>query len=711
MKRPTIVLPFHRRRRNSRRNRCRKQTDSPTNSSGGKRDCSNCATPPAQTEGAIEIPVVHFDDFVEVLDTINELSSDLTLSPQTVTPCRKPPADLSLPKPCTLPPAHHMEKDDDLSPTSLVSSTNSHSTATTLSPTMSIASEKVPDDIGTVDDDTLLMPYNKKAASTTTTSPPGLQRPPVPSHPLLDSRYKVGNKLGRGCFATVYQATRLSDNEKVAIKVIEKDKLDEETEILLNNELQILQAVSRHPGIVTLLDHIETDTHMFFVMDYVEGGPLLDRIVSRGSFSENDARILLRTILSTLQFLDELGCVHRDIKPENILVDNHSSTWPVKLTDFGLSAKMQQDQLLYDALGTPLFVAPEILNGQGYDSSCDMWSLGVVMYIVLCGYPPFPYSETPATLIDAIIHGRYDFPRGEWDHVSADAKHIVCRMLEIDPSKRITPSEALNHQWVAHVQSTSDLPNRKLRSFNARRKLKASVCAIRTMNIVSRGVRALTAQGGHDRQACQQPESNEELLRDVERARVLIEKMGFGLDGKRKGPSMHDRDGASFDSEFLMSRGTGGNRRSLILPVNSIVGGTDDMTKAGNHDLGGHNHFQYPPQQGSTQSKRQVWMGHICGSRMGQLDAHTSQFMESKANAMVAEVYQSTIVGNDTNPFMTFAQQQQQQQQQPSRTTAPQSSSTPQGQAQADDVTNQAEKPSAGRPVALASLDLGLLGF
>lgn len=510
-----------------------------------------------------------------------------------------------------------------------------------------------------------------------------------PSHPLLDRDYAMGHKLGRGCFATVYKATRRSDDLPVAIKVIAKDRLDEETARLLDNELQILRAVSQHPGIVTLLDNLDTETHMFFVMNYVEGGPLLDRIVSRGTFSENDARILFRTILLTLQFLSQLGCVHRDIKPENILVDNHSRVWPVKLTDFGLSAKMQPDKLLYGALGTPLFVAPEILKELGYDSACDMWSLGVMMYIVLCGYPPFPFNVSPAELIGVIVNGRYEFPAGEWDHVSSDAKDVVRRMLEVDPAKRITPGEALQHPWVLRSQSRSELPNRNLKSFNARRKLKATVVAVRTtcefMNVINGSC------GQNSGPRCEV--GQEELLRDVERSRALIKKMG--LDNS-KPKAIHDKNGVAFSGEAVMSRGS---RRSLVLPM-SIIGD------------GGEG-------EGETAEYWKVGGGQ--SRPLLELDALASQNMESRAKAMVAEVYEGNMLNlkDSANPFMAGSESDDSNEAGGGSESGSDSGGTGTGtDAEAKDEvedgedTQRDERPSGQvfrRPVA--QLDLGILGL
>ena len=472
----------------------------------------------------------------------------------------------------------------------------------------------------------------------------------------------MGDKLGRGCFATVFKATRRHDGKLIAIKVVEKHRLDEDTAQLLQNELQILQTVSEHPGIVTLLDHIETNTNMYFVMEFVDGGPLLDRIVSRGRFSENDARIMFRSILLTLQYLSELGCVHRDIKPENILVDNAGMVWPVKLTDFGLSAKMQPDELLYGALGTPLFVAPEILKGDGYDCSCDMWSLGVVMYIVLCGYPPFPFYDGPTKLISAIVSCNYSFPAPEWDRVSSDAKDVLKRILEADPKRRLTPTEALSHRWVTLAQSTTDLPNAKLRSFNARRKLKATVVAVRTtfdlMNIVKPSTRVTNSLS---RQRA--------LIEDVEKSRAIIAKLGM-LDDKPVGklgekrepgpkpkpepepepepdpvpepepepepalepepepapePAPEPEPEPELELEQLKLRPC---RRSLILPMHMF----DDLSSDAD--------FQ------QTQPSEEYGRG----MQFAQSLLHTSQVMQSKAKAMVAEAKGSPL-HSDHNPF------------------------------------------------------------
>jgi calcium/calmodulin-dependent protein kinase I len=295
----------------------------------------------------------------------------------------------------------------------------------------------------------------------------------------LRGRYVMGRKLGRGTFATVYCATESGSGRIVAIKVVDKKHLDEESTKLLENELYTLESVSQHPGVVTFYESVETERCVCFVLEFISGGPLLDKVVERGTFSENDARIALRPVLRTLSFMAKLGVVHRDIKPENMLVDNFSDQWPVKLTDFGLSAKLQKNKPLYSVCGTPMFVAPEVIKGRGYDCSCDMWSIGVTLYTILCGYPPF-FEDDISHLISKIVKAEFSFPPREWDRVSEDAKDIVRKMLAVDPRDRVRPDGALAHPWFSVEQSTKALPNSSLRNFNARRKMRWAVNCVRT---------------------------------------------------------------------------------------------------------------------------------------------------------------------------------------------------------------------------------------
>lgn len=304
------------------------------------------------------------------------------------------------------------------------------------------------------------------------------------NRPHLDAsvheHYELREKLGRGCFANVYRVIRRRDGEEFAMKVIRTHKVDQETRTILRNEHTALRLVSQYPGVATLHETIETPTELCFILEYVRGGPLLDEIATRGNFSENDARLFLRPALRTLAFMAKVGVVHRDIKPENLLCDGGDANWPLKLTDFGLSAKLQKDCLLYNSCGTPIFAAPEVLsNGDGYDCAADAWSFGVLLYVVLCGYAPFSQRDA-GELVDAIRSGSFDFPETEWRWISEEAKNVVRGFLTVDPKLRLTPAQALQHSWFDAQQSCSALPNHRLDKFNAAAKIRALLITIRT---------------------------------------------------------------------------------------------------------------------------------------------------------------------------------------------------------------------------------------
>uniref|UniRef100_A0A7S0ZFE4 Protein kinase domain-containing protein n=1 Tax=Timspurckia oligopyrenoides TaxID=708627 RepID=A0A7S0ZFE4_9RHOD len=298
----------------------------------------------------------------------------------------------------------------------------------------------------------------------------------------VHGEYKLLKLIGKGSFGKVYSAQLLnSDSQLVfAVKVVEKNVLDEFTQELLNNEVEAMSHVSMHPGIVTLCDSFETETTFCFVLEHIQGGTLVDRIIGSGYFSESDAQWVVRPLLKTLKFMKVLEVVHRDIKPENLLVDPHSLNWPVKLSDFGLSSKLHKQELT-GIVGTPFFIAPEILSDKPYDCSCDMWSLGIVLYLILCGYPPFFFEDTP-TLFREIMKGQVEFPEAEWASVSADAMDLIMRMLDVNPRTRITADEAFAHPWLNMRRSTSKLKNDQLKIFNARRKMRSSVAALHAYN-------------------------------------------------------------------------------------------------------------------------------------------------------------------------------------------------------------------------------------
>lgn len=311
-------------------------------------------------------------------------------------------------------------------------------------------------------------------------SAPRPSLPPQHSGSGADVRahYDFKESIGKGTFAVVHRAVHRETGEVVAIKAVDKLLLDTETRALLKNELETMRLVSLHPGVPTLHRSYDDKDHTMFVMDFVRGGPLLDQIVQQRTFTENDARATFHSALRTLNFMAKIGVVHRDLKPENLLVDELSAKWPVKISDFGFSAKIQTDELLYEAFGTPYYTAPEVIWRRGYSCACDVWSLGIVLYVVLFGFPPFAQTEQQA-LFRAIGRGKFVFPNDT--RVSQDARDAVSKMLVVSPSERITAAELLQHRWFTErPAASSPLPTDQLRTFNARRKVKGGFLGVTT---------------------------------------------------------------------------------------------------------------------------------------------------------------------------------------------------------------------------------------
>ena len=212
--------------------------------------------------------------------------------------------------------------------------------------------------------------------------------------------------------------------------------------------MQVLKSVD-HPNIIKLKDIFETDTMLYIVTEVVTGGELFDRIVDKGSYCERDTAVLIRKLVSALEYLHSKNIVHRDLKPENLLLKSLEEDTEIKLADFGLSKVLGQEVMMQTACGTPGYVAPEILqtSQSGYGKEVDMWSVGVITYILLCGFPPF-YNDNVAQLFESIINADFDYPAEYWDHISDDAIDFIDCLLIADPSKRLTANTALEHSWL-----------------------------------------------------------------------------------------------------------------------------------------------------------------------------------------------------------------------------------------------------------------------
>ena len=236
-------------------------------------------------------------------------------------------------------------------------------------------------------------------------------------------------------------------------------------------------------------------------MELVTGGELFDRIVEKGSYSERDAAYVIMKITSAVKYLHDRGIVHRDLKPENLLYATESLESEIKLADFGLSTLVSEEDMLRTACGTPGYVAPEVLKNKGYTKAVDMWSIGVIMYILLCGFPPF-YEENTAQLFEQIMAGRYDFPDPYWTNISPSAKELIQKLLVVDAEGRYTADQVLAHPWITgQACSDGDLMDvmKTMKKFNARRKFKMGILASISVNRMQRLAGAHASSSGSDK--------------------------------------------------------------------------------------------------------------------------------------------------------------------------------------------------------------------
>uniref|UniRef100_A0A665WH25 calcium/calmodulin-dependent protein kinase n=1 Tax=Echeneis naucrates TaxID=173247 RepID=A0A665WH25_ECHNA len=282
--------------------------------------------------------------------------------------------------------------------------------------------------------------------------------------------------LLRGAFSVVRRCVKKSSGQEYAAKIINTKKLSARDHQKLEREARICRLL-KHPNIVRLHDSISEEGFHYLVFDLVTGGELFEDIVAREYYSEADASHCISQILESVNHIHQHDIVHRDLKPENLLLASKMKGAAVKLADFGLAIEVQGDQQAWFGFaGTPGYLSPEVLRKDPYGKPVDIWACGVILYILLVGYPPF-WDEDQHKLYQQIKAGAYDFPSPEWDTVTPEAKNLINQMLTINPAKRITAEQALKHPWVCHRSTVASMMHRQetvecLRKFNARRKLK-----------------------------------------------------------------------------------------------------------------------------------------------------------------------------------------------------------------------------------------------
>ncbi|XP_065831221.1 phosphorylase b kinase gamma catalytic chain, liver/testis isoform-like isoform X2 [Oscarella lobularis] len=286
------------------------------------------------------------------------------------------------------------------------------------------------------------------------------------------AHYDAGDILGQGLSSVVRKCTSKTTGEMFAVKIVDKTQ-DPDIERAIKEEIRALEDVCPHKHIVSLKDSFESSAFFFLIFELAQGGELFDYLTKVIRLSEKKTRTIMRELLAAVQHIHERGYVHRDLKPENILMD---ADMKVKLSDFGF-ATPYRGVTLRDLCGTPAYLAPEMLRctvdffAPGYDNEVDLWACGVIMYTMLAGFPPF-WHRKQMVMLRSIMEGKYKFSSPEWDDISDGAKDLIRQLLCLDPTKRLSAVEALNHPWMTISLQRSE------QEFSPRRKFKVYILAV-----------------------------------------------------------------------------------------------------------------------------------------------------------------------------------------------------------------------------------------
>ncbi|KAE8706365.1 Calcium-dependent protein kinase 17 [Hibiscus syriacus] len=315
---------------------------------------------------------------------------------------------------------------------------------------------------------------NHASSAASTTPPVGR----VLGRPMEDVRstYIFGDELGRGQFGIIYLVTHKETKQQFACKTIAKRKLINHEDIEdVRREVQIMYHLTGHRNVVELKGAYEDQNSVNLIMELCGGGELFDRIIAKGHFSERKAANLCRQIVMMVHYCHSMGLMHRDLKPENFLFLNKDDDSPLKATDFGLSVFFKPGDVFKDLVGSAYYVAPEVLR-RHYGPEADIWSAGVILYVLLSGVPPF-HGETEQSIFDSILRGNIDFSSDPWPSIASSAKDLVRKMLRDDPKARLSAFEVLNHPWMREDGDASDKPLdiavlTRMKQFSAMNKLK-----------------------------------------------------------------------------------------------------------------------------------------------------------------------------------------------------------------------------------------------
>ncbi|CAG9763172.1 unnamed protein product [Ceutorhynchus assimilis] len=359
----------------------------------------------------------------------------------------------------------------------------------------------------------------------------------------FSDNYDLKEELGKGAFSVVRRCVQKSTGLEFAAKIINTKKLSARDFQKLEREARICRKL-QHPNIVRLHDSIQEENFHYLVFDLVTGGELFEDIVAREFYSEADASHCIQQILESVNHCHQNGVVHRDLKPENLLLASKAKGAAVKLADFGLAIEVQgEQQAWFGFAGTPGYLSPEVLKKEPYGKPVDIWACGVILYILLVGYPPF-WDEDQHRLYAQIKAGAYDYPSPEWDTVTPEAKNLINQMLTVNPGKRITAADALKHPWICQRERVASVVHRQetvdcLKKFNARRKLKGAILTtmLATRNFSSRSIIVKKGDGSQVKESTdssttlEDDDIKEDKKGGVDRSSTVIAKEPEGLSG------------------------------------------------------------------------------------------------------------------------------------------------------------------------------------
>jgi len=264
----------------------------------------------------------------------------------------------------------------------------------------------------------------------------------------LRDHYRIGKMLGSGAFGEVRVCVHRESGAQRAVKVLRKSHMDEDEKKMLFNEINNLKDLD-HPNILKMYEFFEDEKRYYIVTEICKGGELFDEILASGRFNEKNAAVLIKQVLSCINYCHNANIVHRDLKPENILLEANKEFDQIKIIDFGTSLVYDPNKKLDEKLGTPYYIAPEVL-GKNYGSKCDIWSIGVIVYILLSGIPPFN-GKDDQEIMKAVRKGKFSFSDKCWSSVSDQAKDFISKLLTLDQNARPTAAEALTHPWITEL--------------------------------------------------------------------------------------------------------------------------------------------------------------------------------------------------------------------------------------------------------------------